>query len=104
MRRFGQYARLKPDMAEEYERLHAAVWPDVLKIIRECNLRNYSIYRAGEELFAYFEYAGTDFEADMSKMAADPVTRLWWTHTHPCFVREDPEVFYRDMKEIFHCE
>lgn len=104
MKRFGQYARLKPDMIEEYERLHASVWPGVLKTIRECNLRNYSIYRSGEILFAYFEYTGTDYEADMAKMAKDPVTRSWWTHTHPCFVQEDPGVFYIDMKELFHCE
>jgi L-rhamnose mutarotase len=102
MRRFGQIARLKPDMISEYDSLHAAVWPDVLKMIQDCNLRNYSIYREGDVLFAYFEYTGIDYEADMAKMAADPVTQLWWTHTHPCFVQEKEGVFYTDMKEIFH--
>jgi L-rhamnose mutarotase len=104
MKRFGQYARLKPGMVEEYERLHAAVWPGVLQTIRECNIRNYSIYRMGDELFACFEYMGTDYEADMVKMASDPVTQSWWTHTHPCFLQEASGVFYQDMKEIFHCE
>jgi L-rhamnose mutarotase len=102
IRRFGQHAKLKPDMVEEYDRLHAAVWPDVLKMIGECNLENYSIYRDGEDLFSYFEYTGNDYEADMKKMEADSITRSWWTHTHPCFLHSD--VFYSDMIEIFHID
>lgn len=102
IRRFGQIATLKPDMIEEYDRLHAAVWDTVLKTIKECNLQNYSIYRKDELLFAYFEYTGTDYEADMAKMAADPNTREWWTHTHPCFVQKNKGEFYTDMKELFH--
>jgi L-rhamnose mutarotase len=104
VRRFGQIATLKPGMTEEYERLHAAVWPAVLKMIKECNLQNYSIYRDGDKLFAYFEYTGADYETDMAKMTADPVTQSWWTHTHPCFVQKIKGVFYTDMKEIFHVD
>jgi len=104
IRRFGQIATLKKDMIEEYDTLHAAVWDDVLKTIKECNLQNYSIYRMGELLFAYFEYTGVDYEADMAKMAADPNTQRWWTHTHPCFIQERPGEFYKDMKELFHID
>lgn len=103
-RRFGQIAQLKPDMIQEYDTLHASVWNDVLKTIKECNLQNYSIYRQGNTLFAYFEYTGTDYEADMAKMAADPNTQKWWTHTHPCFVQEKKGEFYTDMKELFHID
>ena len=104
IRRFGQIATLKSGMVEEYDRLHAAVWDDVLKTIKECNLQNYSIYRKGELLFAYFEYTGTDYDGDMAKMASDPVTQSWWTHTHPCFVQEKEGEFYTDMKELFHID
>jgi L-rhamnose mutarotase len=103
-RRFGQIAALKPDMIEEYDKLHAAVWDTVLQTIKECNLRNYSIYRKDELLFAYFEYTGTDYEADMAKMAADPHTQEWWTRTHPCFVQKNKGEFYNDMKELFHID
>src|SRR5579885_3081055 len=72
MRRFGQVIGLKPEQIEAYERLHAAVWPDVLATIAACNIRNYSIFRYNDLLFAYFEYHGDDYEADMAKMAADP--------------------------------
>jgi L-rhamnose mutarotase len=66
---------LKPEKIEEYKKLHAAVWPDVLNKITECNIRNYSIYLKENTLFSYFEYLGDDFDANMAHMAADPTTK-----------------------------
>jgi len=102
VQRFGQHAKLKPECIEEYIRLHAAAWPDVLATITECNIRNYSIFIKGDVLFAYFEYVGEDYHADMAKMAADPITQDWWKHTKPCFEGHLDNVYYLDMEEIFH--
>ena len=76
MKRYGSVIKVKPEKLDEYKRLHADVWPEVLKMIRECNISNYSIYLGDLEkdkyyLFSCFEYVGEDFEADMAKMAAD---------------------------------
>ncbi len=107
MRRFGQLIGLKPDQIEAYERLHAAVWPEVLATISACNMRNYSIFRYGEQLFAYFEYVGDDFKADLAKMAADPKTREWWTLTEPMQVPLEtraPGEWWATMKEVFYSD
>ncbi len=89
MQRHGQVIGIAPDKIAEYKRLHAAVWPDVLKMIGACNIRNYSIYLKEPEnlMFAYFEYHGSDFDADMAKMAADPKTQEWWAVCGPCSAR-----------------
>src|SRR5438105_15548077 len=79
MRRIGQVVGLKPDQVEAYERLHTAVWPEVLAMIHACNIGNDSIFRHGALLFAYFEYVGAAYAADMAKMAGDPRPREWWT-------------------------
>ena len=78
MKRYGQVIRVKPDKLEEYKVYHADVWPEVLSMTHECNMRNYSTYHKDGYLFAYFEYIGDDFDADMAKMAADPKTLEWW--------------------------
>ena len=75
MQRYASVIGMPYENREEYERLHAAVWPEVLAKIAEVNIQNYSIYRYGELLFSYFEYVGSDFDADMAKMAADPKTQ-----------------------------
>ena len=77
MKRYGMVIGLKPEGEKEYRDYHAAVWPEVLDMIRQCNIRNYSIYLKDHMLYSYFEYVGTDFEADMPKMAADPNTQRW---------------------------
>ncbi|MGI9451732.1 MAG: L-rhamnose mutarotase [Geminicoccaceae bacterium] len=85
MERRAQIIRLKPEDIDEYKRIHAEVWPSVLEAIAKCNIRNYSIFLREPEnlLFAYFEYHGDDFKADMAKMAADETTRRWWKITDP---------------------
>lgn len=103
-KRFCQRAFLKREKIEEYRRLHAAVWPDVLKTIKACNLENYSISIMDNMVVSYFEYTGSDYDADMDKMAADPVTQEWWKHTKPCFEGHDQGVYYEDLEEIFYYE
>jgi len=101
---FGQIGRLKADKIDEYVTLHATPWEGVLKTITECHLENYSIFLHADSVFAYFEYTGDDYDADMEKMAADPITQDWWNHTKPCFEEYavDPQSrFYHDMKQIF---
>ncbi len=97
--------RVYPDKIEEYKKLHASVWPDVLTKITQCNIRNYSIYLKDNQLFSYFEYIGDDFKADMDKMAADPVTQRWWDVCKPCQepleTRSEGE-WWADMEEVFH--
>ena len=105
--RYGSVIRVKADKLEEYKALHANPWPGVNKMIRECNIRNYSIYYRDGYLFSYFEYTGTDFEADMQKMAADSLTREWWKLTDPC--QEPVEsaregVWWAEMEEVYHLD
>src|SRR2546430_8961022 len=107
MQRIGQIIGVKPEQIEAYERIHAAVWPEVLATIHACNIRNYSIFRHGTLLFAYFEYIGADFKADMAKMAADPKTREWWTHTDPMqepLPTREPGAWWVVMEEVFHTD
>ena len=107
MQRHGQVIKIKPDKLEEYKKYHAEVWPEVLDMIKKCNIRNYSIYHKDGYLFAYFEYHGDDFEKDMEKMAADPVTQKWWAimkpMQEPLPTRAEGE-WWAEMEEVFHMD
>lgn len=110
--RYGMVIGLKPEKIPYYKELHAECWPGVLEQIRECNIRNYSIYLGEIEkgeyyLFSYFEYIGDDFDADMKKMAADATTQKWWKETDPCQSRVPacPEgAWWMNMDEVFHSD
>lgn len=110
MKRCGSVLGLREECIEEYRRLHAAVWPEVLRMITACNMRNYSIYLrrlpdGRHYLFSYFEYVGEDFAADMARMAADPLTQRWWDLCMPCQKplpdRAEGE-WWAEMTEVFH--
>jgi L-rhamnose mutarotase len=107
MTRYGTVIGLKPEAEEKYKELHAAVWPGVLDMIRKCNIRNYSIYLHDHKLFAYFEYHGSDYAADMARMAADKTTQEWWTLTDatqiPLPGHKEGEMWTR-MEEVFHVD
>ena len=107
MKRYGQLIGLKPEHYDEYVKAHADVWPGVLAMIRECNIRNYSIFHRNGQLFAYFEYVGDDFDADMQKMADDPETQRWWDWMkpmqQPLADRAEGEG-WSDMEEVFHTD
>ena len=105
MKRFAQMIRLRPEVEAEYVRYHAAVWPTVLDTIAACGIRNYSIFLRNGVLFAYFEYHGTDYAADMRKMAADPETQRWWAIMDPMQQRMAdalPGEKWSEAHEVFH--
>lgn len=106
MQRIGMVIGVRPEKIEEYKRLHAAVWPEVLAMISACNIKNYSIFLKEPEnlLFSFFEYHGSDYDADMAKMAADPKTQEWWSVCMPCQqpleIRKEGE-WWASMPEVF---
>jgi len=105
--RKGSVIKVKPEMLEQYKALHANPWESVDAKLKECNIRNYSIFYRDGYLFSYLEYTGQDWEADMARMAADSATRAWWKLTDPC--QEPVEsagegVWWADLEEVYHLD
>lgn len=107
MKRYGSVIGVRPEAVEEYRKYHANVWPEVLEMIRKCNIRNYSIYLKDDLLFGYFEYHGSDYAADMQKMAADLKTQEWWKVMGPMqcpLESRAPGEWWANMEEVFHMD
>ena len=107
MKRYGMVIHVRPEKLEEYKKYHAKVWPEVMDMIKQCNIRNYSIYHKDGYLFSYFEYTGDDFDADMEKMAAHPKTQEWWEIMKPMQVPLDTrkeDEWWAEMEEVFHLD
>jgi L-rhamnose mutarotase len=107
MKRYGSVIKVKPEKLEEYKKLHANPWQEINKMIKECNVENYSIYYKDGYLFSYFEYTGENYEEDMAKMAADPMTQKWWELCKPCqepLETRAPGEWWADMEEVYHLD
>jgi L-rhamnose mutarotase len=110
VQRHGAVIAIPEQSIAEYKQLHAATWPGVLKTIDKTNIHNYSIYLgvvAPDEhyLFAYYEYTGRDFDADMARMKEDKATQEWWKCTYllakPLPTRKEGE-WWAQWQEVFH--
>ena len=103
---------LRAEKREEYKSLHGAAWPGVLETIKKRNICNYSIYLrrladGRHYLFSYLEYIGSDFAADMAKMAADATTQRWWSLRGPCqetLPDRSPGEWWANMEEVLHTD
>lgn len=109
MQRMGFVIGIKPEDIAEYKRIHANGWPEVNAMIKKCNISNYSIFLREPEnlLFGYYEYTGTDHDADMAKMAADPKTQEWWKICNP--MQEPLETrntgdWWASTEEVYHLD
>lgn len=111
-KRVGMVTGLNPERAAYYKELHADAWDGVLEAIERYNIRNFSIYLKEIDdkmyLFSYYEYIGDDYEADMTRIAADATTQRWWRETDPCQLPL-PEAaasgeIWTPMEEVFHTD
>ncbi len=112
IKRYGSVIGVKEETLEYYKKLHAEPWQGVLDNLKACNIHNYSIYLKKMDdgkyyLFSYFEYTGSNFDADMKTMAADETVKKWWKETDPCQFplknRKEGE-WWASMEEVFHSD
>jgi L-rhamnose mutarotase len=109
MKRMGTCIRLRPEALVQDKALHAAVWPEVLAAIKRANIQNYSIFLKEPEhlMFAYWEYVGSDFQADMIAMAKDSSMQAWWAICNPLqqpFESRAHGEWRAEMEQVFHFE
>ena len=104
MNRIGRMSRLKPGAGAVYDRLHAVVWPEVETALRDCGIRNYTIFRQGEWLFSYMEApAGRTLPDLLRQLDASPACRRWEALVTP--LREaSPEGEWWPLREVWHLD
>jgi L-rhamnose mutarotase len=73
--RLGFVLRVKPDRVDEYVLAHREVWPGMLEALKSAGIRNYTIFRAGNEMFGYFET--DDLARAETYLATQEVNARW---------------------------
>lgn len=81
--RYAFMLRIRPGAAAEYEAAHRAVWPEMLALLKEAGISEYSIYRRDELLILALR--AEDFEATWRRIENDPVNLRWQAAMAPYF-------------------
>lgn len=96
--------RLKPGAEAIYKEKHDAIWPEMVDLLHRQGVHNYSIFRAGLDLFAYLEQA-EEAPAGKKNGTIDQVLRDWWLMMEPYMEYNDdhtPKTWPLD--EVFHLD
>ena len=97
--------QLKPGCEKEYERRHAAIWPELVQMIKEQGVGNYSIYwdRDTNILVGYQECSGEGSSQDTENV--DPITQRWWDMMADIMeVNADNSPVTIPLQEVFHLD
>ncbi|MBQ7831116.1 MAG: L-rhamnose mutarotase [Clostridia bacterium] len=76
MEKYAWSAKLIPGKKEEYVRRHNEIWPELVALLKEAGIGNYTIWTDGDTLFGYYECEkGVDFAA--KTQANSPIVDKW---------------------------
>jgi L-rhamnose mutarotase len=82
-KRYAFMLRLQPGAAEAYEEAHRAVWAEMLSLLKEAGISEYSIYRRDDLLILALR--ADDFDASWSRIDNHPVNLRWQAAMAPYF-------------------
>jgi L-rhamnose mutarotase len=109
VKRVGMVVGIKPEGLEEYRRLHADDNPGVRDLLNKYHMHNFSIFLQqmpdGKWYeFGYYEYTGSDFDADMAQLAKEPRNIAWLEACDPMQVPLPGASGWTDMERVYFNE
>jgi L-rhamnose mutarotase len=100
--RRGFVLRVRPDKVDAYVEAHRQVWPEMLQALRAAGIRNYTIFRAGNEMFGYFE-AG-DLQRAERYLAGQEVSARWQDAMAELLAERVPDAGPPPLEEVFRLD
>lgn len=109
VKRVGMVVGIKPEMIDEYKRLHAADHAGVRDLLSKYHMRNFNIFLQqmpdGKWYeFGYYEYTGNDFEGDMATLAKEPRNIEWLKKCDPMQIPLPGANGWTEMERVYFNE
>jgi L-rhamnose mutarotase len=77
MQKYAFKMRLNPGMEAEYKRRHDAIWPELVTLLKEAGVSDYSIHLDRETNTLFGVLWRTD-DHRMDDLPNQPVMQRWW--------------------------
>jgi L-rhamnose mutarotase len=79
MDRYAFKMFLKPGMEAEYKRRHDEIWPELVTLLHDAGVSDYSIYLDAETNTLFGVLVRTQ-KHGMDQLPEHPVMQRWWAH------------------------
>ena len=102
MEKYAFKMHLNPGMAEEYKARHNQIWPELVVLLREAGVSDYSIH-LDEETDILFGVLWRTDDHKMDALPDNPLMRKWWAQMADLMLtRPDDEPVATPLTPVFH--
>lgn len=104
MEKYAFKMQLNPGCEEEYQRRHDDIWPELVSLLKQAGIADYSIHLDRDTNILFGVLWRSD-DHKMDDLPLDPVMKRWWDHmadvmlTHP-----DNKPVVTSLETVFHME
>ena len=102
MEKYAFRMRLHPGKAAEYKARHDAIWPELVALLKEAGISDYSIH-LDEEMNLLFGVLWRRDDHTMAALPEHPVMKRWWAHMADIMESNpDNSPVVKDLVPVFH--
>lgn len=96
--------QLHPGSEAEYRKRHDEIWPELVSLLKEAGVSDYSIHLDRETNILFAVLWRRD-DHTMDDLPAHPVMRRWWAHMADLMVvKPDNEPVAVPLETVFHMD
>jgi L-rhamnose mutarotase len=102
MHRIAFTMKLHAGFEPEYRRRHAAIWPELVDLLHESGVSEYSIF-LNEGTLELIGFLRIDDASGLDALPANPVMQRWWNYMKDIMdTNPDHSPVTRPLKEVFY--
>jgi L-rhamnose mutarotase len=95
---------LNPGMKDEYKRRHDEIWPELVDLLRDAGISDYSIF-LDEETNVLFGVLWRNHDHKMANLPHTAVMQKWWAYMADIMATNNGnEPVVIDLVPVFHME
>jgi L-rhamnose mutarotase len=102
MEKYAFKMHLNPGMEAEYRKRHDDIWPELVVLLKDAGVSDYSIH-LDRETGTLFGVLWRKSDHTMAKLPDHPVMKKWWAHMADIMrVKPDNEPVAQPLETVFH--
>lgn len=97
--------KLMPNCREEYKRRHDKIWPEMVALLKDTGVSDYTIFLDEESDTLFAVQRQSEDGASSQDMGSHPVVQRWWKHMADIMeTNSDFSPVSTPLKLVFHLE
>jgi L-rhamnose mutarotase len=102
MNRVAFKMKLLPCFEEEYKKRHDEIWPELLALLKQTGINEYSIF-LDEETHELFGFLQAKDQASLNNLQANAIMQKWWAYMAEIMeTNPDSSPVSVPLKEVFY--